>query len=115
MFSAKQPSKYCGSRRKFLWDLGGGIAGLALTDILNQQSLMAIPEPPSSPLLPKKPHFQPKARAVISLFMNGGTSHLDTFDPKPVLEKRHLQEPPSSLNIQTFFPNPGNFLKSPFS
>src|SRR5216117_3011955 len=47
--------------------------------------------------------------------MNGGTSHLDTFDPKPELTKRHLEAPPPSLNIQTFFPNPGTFLMSPFS
>ena len=47
--------------------------------------------------------------------MNGGVSHLDTFDPKRELDKRHLEAPPASLNIQTFFPNPGTFLKSPFS
>jgi hypothetical protein len=47
--------------------------------------------------------------------MNGGTSHLDSFDPKPELTRRHLEAPPNSLNIQTFFPNPGTFLKSPFS
>jgi hypothetical protein len=47
--------------------------------------------------------------------MNGRVSHLDTFDPKRELEKRHLEAPPASLNIQTFFPNPGTFLKSPFS
>jgi uncharacterized protein DUF1501 len=102
-------------RRKFLWDLGGGIAGLALVDILKRQELLASAEVAPSPLLPKKPHFQPKAKAVISLFMSGGTSHVDTFDPKPALEKHHLEAPPSSLSIQTFFPNPGTFLKSPFS
>jgi hypothetical protein len=103
------------SRRRFLWELGGGIAGLALCDLLNRQDLSASTAARESPLSPKQPHFQGKAKAVISLFMNGGTSHLDTFDPKPELTKRHLEAPPPSLNIQTFFPNPGTFLKSPFT
>jgi hypothetical protein len=101
------------SRRQFLWNLGGGIAGLAFYDLLRQDKLLAN-EALVSPLMPKKPHFQPKAKAVISLFMNGGTSHVDSFDPKVELGKRHLEAPPTSLNIQTFFPNPGTFLKSPF-
>jgi hypothetical protein len=103
------------SRRRFLWDLGGGIASLALFDLLKQDQLLASSVPADSPLFPKKPHFEPKAKAVISLFMNGGASHLDTFDPKPELARRHLEAPPASLNIQPFFPNPGTFLKSPFS
>jgi len=104
-----------GSRRRFLWELGGGIAGLALCDLLKQDQLLASSIPADSPLLSKKTHFPSKANAVISLFMNGGTSHLDTFDPKSELTRRHLEAPPTSLNIQTFFPNPGTFLKSPFS
>jgi hypothetical protein len=78
--------------------------------VLQQQKLLASAEIPGSPLLPKKTHFEPKAKAVISMFMNGGASHLDTFDPKPELIKRHLEAPPGSLNIQPFFPNPGTFL-----
>jgi hypothetical protein len=103
------------SRRSFLWDFGGGIAGIALLDLLKQDRILASNIAVESPLLPKKPHFAPKAKAVISLFMNGGVSQLDTFDPKRELDKRHLEAPPASLNIQTFFPNPGTFLKSPFS
>lgn len=103
------------SRRRFLWELGGGIASLAFCDLLKQDQLLASSVPADSPLLPKKPHFAPKAKAVISLFMNGGASHMDTFDPKPELTKRHLEAPPASLNIQPFFPNPGTFLKSPFT
>src|SRR5262249_22963590 len=103
------------SRRRFLWDLGGGIASLALLDLLKQDQMLASSTLADSPLFPKKPHFEPKAKAVISLFMNGGASHLDTFDPKPELTRRHLEAPPASLNIQPFFPNPGTFLKSPFA
>jgi hypothetical protein len=91
------------------------MAGLALCDLLNRQGLLASTSVLESPLSPKQSHFQRKAKAVISLFMNGGTSHLDTFDPKPELTKRHLEAPPPSLSIQTFFPNPGTFLKSPFT
>jgi hypothetical protein len=100
------------SRRRLLWDAGGGIAGLALWDILNAQGLAAAKT--DSPLAPKPPHFPPKANAVISLFMNGGASHIDTFDPKPALAKHHGEAPPKSLNIASFFPFPGTFLGSPF-
>jgi hypothetical protein len=102
------------SRRRMLWDAGGGIAGLALFDILNSQQLLASRVSTESPTLPKHPHFAPKARSVISLFMNGGTSHVDTFDPKPELTRRSGEAPPKSLNIESFFPYPGTFLKSPF-
>ena len=103
------------SRRQLLWQLGGGIAGVALCDILSRENLLAAGSAEVSPLLPKKAHFQPKARAVISLFMAGGVSQMDTFDPKPELTKRHLEAPPASMTIETFSPNPGNFLKSPFT
>jgi hypothetical protein len=100
------------SRRRLLWEAGGGIAGLALCDILNAQGLAAAKL--DAPLAPKQPHFPPKARAVISLFMNGGASHVDTFDPKRELAKRHGEAPPKSLNLEPFFPFPGTFLRSPF-
>ena len=103
------------SRRRLLWNAGGGIAGLALCDLLNSQKILAAARTAESPLSPKKPHFKPTARAVISLFMNGGASHLDTFDPKPELTRLHGEAPPKSLNIETFFPYPGTFLKSPFT
>ena len=101
------------SRRQLLWNAGGGIAGLALCDILNSQRLLAS-RVTESPTLPKQPHFAPKAKSVISLFMNGGTSHVDTFDPKVALTRLHGEAPPKSLNIESFFPYPGTFLKSPF-
>jgi hypothetical protein len=56
-----------------------------------------------------------RAERCLFIFVAGGVSHLDTFDPKPELTKRHLEAPPPSLNIQTFFPSPGTFLKSPFT
>src|SRR5262249_31849655 len=53
-----------------------------------------------SPLAPRKPHFTPKAKRVIHLFMNGGPSHVDTFDPKPMLTKWHGKALPKA-NLRT--------------
>ncbi len=102
------------TRRELLWGVGNGIGGLALYDLLARDRLLAAEAIDLSPLSPKKPHYEPKARSVISLFMNGGTSQMDTFDRKPALDKHHGEAPPKSLNIETFFPYPGTFLKSPF-
>src|SRR5215468_3814181 len=87
------------SRRSFWMEAGMGIGGLALIDLLSQDQLLAAESAPGaaacvssasaagSPLLPKPPHFKPRAKAVISLFMSGGISHVDTFQYKPALEK----------------------------
>jgi len=72
------------SRRDLLLRSGGGLGGIALSWLLAQAN-----ESPTStnPLLPKKPHHAPKAKRVIFLFMVGGPSQMDLFDPKPELEK----------------------------
>src|SRR5437588_12936711 len=81
------------SRRKFWMEAGMGIGGLALLDLLNQDQLLAAECVASaggkvdSPLVAKAPHFKPRAKSVISLFMSGGVSHLDTFQYTPALEK----------------------------
>ncbi len=65
------------------------------------------------PLLPRPPHFEPKARAVIFLYMDGGPSQVDTFDPKPRLDREHGQ--PIRAKVQpTQFNNVGNVLRSPW-
>ncbi len=71
-------------RRRFLADLGMGFTGLALGALL-QREARANPDlwtPPTG-----RPHFAPKAKNVIWLFMNGGVSHMESFDPKPMLTK----------------------------
>jgi hypothetical protein len=80
------------TRREFLWDTGAGFTGLALSGLLAQDSFLASQSlaadgqtPWVSPTHPKKPHFTPKAKSVIFLFMYGGPSHVDTFDYKPKL------------------------------
>jgi hypothetical protein len=60
-------------------------------------------------------HFTPKARRVIQIFCMGGVSHVDTFDYKPELEKRHGQEISGKGKIDTFFGQPGTLMKSPFA
>jgi hypothetical protein len=87
------PGSFCHrTRREFLWEAGSGFTGLALTGLLsldkflNTQAVAADGLTPfANPLAPKKPHFAPKAKSVIFLFMYGGPSQVDTFDYKPTL------------------------------
>ncbi len=65
------------------------------------------------PLAPKAPHFVPKAKHVIFLFLNGGPSQVDTFDPKPMLAKYNGQPAPAG-NLKTERKT-GNLLQSPFA
>lgn len=83
--------KVPGTRRQFLQQTGMGVGALALQWMLAQESAMAKPPVlkavPPSDLLPRKPHFEPRAKAMISLFQHGGPSHMDLTDPKPELTK----------------------------
>jgi hypothetical protein len=114
------------SRRDFLFDAGGGISGLALIYLLNQEGLLAA-EPTTgvpqactnsagiaSPMTPKPPHFKPRAKSVISIFLSGGVSHVDTFDPKPMLEKYHGQPLTGFGEIRVRQGYPGPLMKSPY-
>ena len=95
------------SRRELLARSGTGLGVLGLAGILADEVRAA------NPLAPKKPHFAPKAKHVIHLFMNGGPSQVDTFDPKPALEKYHGQQPPKSgLKTER---RTGGLFKSPFA
>lgn len=79
-------------RRGFLRDAFCGFGSLALASLVQQEKLRA------NPLSPKKAHLpQPKAKSVIFLFMAGGPSHLETFDPKPLLTKLHGQPRPAEF------------------
>jgi hypothetical protein len=84
------------SRRHFLAQQSMGIGGLALAWLFSRDAARGAPlkptlEKPTYDLLPKQPGREPKARAMISIFMQGGPSHVDLFDPKPELTKRHLE------------------------
>ena len=82
------------TRREFLWQAGGAFASVALTALLDRDGFLGrqcVAADGASafmnPLSPKAPHFAPKAKSVIFLFMYGGPSHVDTFDYKPLLYK----------------------------
>ena len=89
------------SRRDFLFRAGNGFGALALSYLMEREALAKDKAQPGkklvNPLAPKKPHFAPKAKAVIFLFMVGGPSQMETFDPKPVLDKMHGQQMPASF------------------
>jgi hypothetical protein len=93
------------SRREFLTKAGGGFGMLALGALMEQEKLLGSTAE-IDPLAPKPPHFPAKAKHVIYLFMHGGPSHIDTFDPKPLLEKLNGQRlPPSLQNLRLQFTN----------
>ncbi|MFP6878818.1 MAG: DUF1501 domain-containing protein [Roseibacillus sp.] len=83
------------SRREILRKMGAGFGTLGLAGLMQQAGMAATPAKAidSSPLAPKIPHFAPKAKHVIQLFMPGGPSQVDTFDYKPALEKNAGQRP----------------------
>ncbi|HEV3435953.1 MAG TPA: DUF1501 domain-containing protein [Gemmata sp.] len=103
------------SRRDFLWQFGGGLGGLALTQLLAEAGeLPGIPKP--KPEFDGGLHHVAKVKRVIQLFMNGGVSQPDTFDYKPELEKRHGKpfDPGTGEKVEGVTSSPGNLMKSPF-
>src|SRR4051794_37466979 len=78
------------SRRDLLWNLGGGLGGIALAHLLGRNGLLAATDEarPRADLNGGL-HHRAKVRRVVQLFMNGGVSQMDTFDHKPELTKRH--------------------------
>ncbi len=86
------------SRRGFLERTAGGMGMVALWHLLASEGRAADAATDVNPLRPKKPHFPGKAKNVIFLFMAGGPSHIDLFDPKPTLKKWDGQALPESLS-----------------
>ncbi len=87
------------NRREMLRRTGAGFGMLGLSTLLSDQAAADS----TNPLAPKAPHFAPRAKRVIFLFMNGGPSHVDTFDPKPELERQAGKSGPG-----------GKYMPSPF-
>jgi hypothetical protein len=99
------------TRRELLARMGTGLGTLGLAAVLHDGGLLAAErETTNNPLAPKAPHFRPRAKRIIHLFMNGGPSQVDTFDPKPALEKYNGKKPPTDLPAR----RTGNLLMSPF-
>jgi hypothetical protein len=86
------------SRRDFLWRAGGGCGGLALSWLLARDA-HAAGALPANPLAARKPHFAPRARSIIFLFMVGGPSPIDLFDPKPALDRWNGKPLPPSFGM----------------
>src|SRR4051812_13755125 len=99
------------TRRNFLWHAGGGLGGIALAHLLAAES--GAPPPPG---LNGGIHHRARARRVIQLFMNGGASQVDTFDYKPLLNRRHGEVfRPGGAHVEAVTSTPGAVLGSPFS
>lgn len=113
------------SRRDFFCRAADGLHGVALASLLGRDLfppssvLASSPEHQVYDLKPKTPQFEPKAKSVIHLFMNGGPSQIDLFDPKPTLGKFAGSAPPRDIvaelefadQIGTMFPSPFKFAK----
>jgi hypothetical protein len=115
----------CGrSRREFLWQVGGGFAGLALIDLLSRDGFFAeaagvdetTPGAASAPYLlaPKRPHFATRAKHAVFLFMNGAPSQVDTFDPKPALARFDGTSYSGSTPVGSNGRPIGHLMQSPF-
>lgn len=100
------------TRRAMLRNSACGFGQIALSGILAQNALPSTASP-DSPLSPKQPHFRQRAKRIIFLFMWGGPSHVDLFDPKPRLNVDD-GKPLSPQAVASERPNLGNILGSPF-
>src|SRR5688572_19312577 len=85
------------SRRRFLARAGSGLGAIALIDMLNGSRTPASAAGVPNLLATKTPHHPPRAKSVIFLFMEGGPSHLDLFDPKPALDRLAGKPMPESF------------------
>jgi len=92
------------NRRDFLFQAGGGLSGVALASLLQADD----------PYAPRPTHHAPRAKAVISLFMSGGVSQVDSFDPKPALAKYAGQPLTGKGDIVVRQGHPGPLMPSPF-
>ncbi len=103
------------TRRQLLQRAGCGAGLLGLSSLLQDEGALAATSTPLNPLAPRPPHFGAKAKRVIWLFINGGPSHVDTWDYKPELEKMDGKELEGFDRFTGFFANAvGPLMKSPF-
>jgi hypothetical protein len=96
-----------------LWEVGGGFAGLALLDLLSRDGFFGRAAA-QSPLAARPPHFAARARHAVFLFMNGGPSHVDTFDPKPALTRFHDTPYHGNTPVGSNGRPVGRLMQSPF-
>ena len=106
------------ARRDFLSFGGMGLGGVALATLLGEGGLLGADKSPIRPAIapahpyaPRAPHFTPKAKRVLMVFCTGALSHVDTFDFKPELVKRHDTPMPGQDKLVTFQGENGNLVK----
>ncbi|HMZ20274.1 MAG TPA: DUF1501 domain-containing protein, partial [Blastocatellia bacterium] len=100
-FFKDQPRHRLPTRREFLWQAGGGLGGLALASMLAKDDALA----------QGKLHHQAKAKRVVHFFMAGAASHIDLFDYKPELIKRHGQPSDFGEHVEAFQDGLGPWLR----
>src|SRR4051812_27999758 len=108
-----RPTGWSLTRREALAHCANGFGGVALTALLTDPAFGAPLQIVRPETGPRRPQFPAKARNVIFLFMDGGPSQVDTFDPKPRLDREHGQ-PIKVKTHPTQFNNVGNVLRSPW-
>src|SRR5262245_60607939 len=102
------------ARRQMFERVGTGLAGVALASLLGEERATAAPDATTGGEPDLRPHFAPKAKAVIQLFQHGGPSHMDLFDPKPELNKRDGQPMPKYFTDLVAISRHGGLLGTPF-
>lgn len=96
-------------RREFLMSTGGGLGGIALASLLQNDQLLASPQTNTQTL-----HHPPRAKRVVQLYMSGAASQCDTFDYKPALIKEHGKPWDPGEKVQLFQSSPGNTMQAPW-
>src|ERR1700683_2526100 len=100
------------TRRQALSMVGGGMGMVALSNMVSTSLRAATPEMTGTKGALPQLHFKPRAKRIIFLFMNGGVSHVDTFDHQPMLDKYDRQPTPGGRILTAR--KPGNLMKPPF-
>jgi hypothetical protein len=109
------PITTASTRRQFLWQLGGGLGGIALAQLLGEQGLLAdAGQPAGRAELNGGLHHPARAKRVVQLFMSGAASQCDLFDYKPQLIKRHGQPFDPGEKVELFQSVPGACMQSPW-
>lgn len=114
-FDSQPADAQLASRRQFLWNLGGGLGGVALAQLLADEGLLAADSPQAQPALSGGLHHPAKAKRVVQFFMSGAASQCDTFDYKPDLIKLNGQPFDPGEKVELFQSSPGDCMASPWA
>ena len=113
LWNSQEIAMELASRRRMLKSTALGFGYLAFQSLLSSWAMGGESPVRTNPLAPKAPHFLPRAKRIVFMFMKGGPSHVDTFDPKPLLTRDDGKPPPFELP-RVVFAQQGNLLKSPW-